>query len=166
MAGTGTKNRRYETVPQNTYDSNGSPIPNQLYKRIESDGSVVYDCQDISGVIRKNKEEYRRPNNHFIYVCDNGVETVKACVGSPRINGTIIPVNEILTVEGFWYNCTSQGKDGKAVYTEEDACNINGKLHHIGDVISAGITTFRCDSTNYNMTLSSVIMHSEVSSTP
>ncbi|KAM3727564.1 Uncharacterized protein ACO02O_04218 [Dirofilaria immitis] len=134
--GTGTRNVKYETIANNIIDNDGNIIPQTSNK----DG-----CIDIMGKIRQNGEEYERQNGKFKYKCINGIETITACIGSDRTAKTLIKVGDTFIKDGFWHKCTYHANNETAIYTEENACNVNGKLYHINDEVQCEFIIMKCN---------------------
>lgn len=149
--GSGTRNVKHETVANNILDENGHPIAQKLNERKDASGRTVYDCTDIMGKLRRNGEEYERPNGKFKYKCENGIEVITACVGTDRTGKALIKVGQTLNKDGFWHKCTFYPNNQTAIYTEETACNVNDKLYHLGDSIRSAFFLMKCTEDGYKI---------------
>jgi len=137
---------RYETMPVNMVDQNGKPVGHR-----NGDGTTTFSCTDAMGQERKHGEEYERPNKHFKYRCNNGIEEVVACVGSDRTSKARIEVGQNLEVNGFWHRCVKH-ENNTVVYTQENSCNDpSGKEIHIGDEFALANLRFACDDGKYKI---------------
>ncbi|KAI6243860.1 hypothetical protein M3Y99_00051300 [Aphelenchoides fujianensis] len=139
----GSKNTRWETRT-GYVDENGKPIP--------AKNAAGSECTDMQGKVRKEGEEYERPqHHHFVYTCKNGLEEVKFCVGSNRTKNARIEVGQNLDVDGFWHKCTSH-ENGSVIYTQENSCrDLGGKEIHIGDEFSVANLRFACGDGTYTV---------------
>ena len=67
----GTRNVRWETMPNNRMDESGKAVKDTLHG---SKGS--FGCLDIQGREQAHGKEYTRPNGKFKYSCNDGLEEV------------------------------------------------------------------------------------------
>uniref|UniRef100_A0A1I8A6P3 DUF3421 domain-containing protein n=1 Tax=Steinernema glaseri TaxID=37863 RepID=A0A1I8A6P3_9BILA len=148
--GTGVHHVRYETVPNNFVDKLGNEVPNRANSHKGGDGKEVYDCIDVMGAVKAHGTEYERPNGRFKYRCNNGIEEVAACVGSPRANKAVIKVGTSHDVDGFWHKC-ERFPNKTVVYTEEARCNVKGKDYHVGDEIQGAYIRMVCQEAGYKV---------------
>uniref|UniRef100_A0A915PGU6 Abnormal cell migration protein 18-like fibronectin type I domain-containing protein n=1 Tax=Setaria digitata TaxID=48799 RepID=A0A915PGU6_9BILA len=149
--GTGAKNVKYETVANNAFTKDGNIVPQTANARVDLNGRTIYDCTDIMGRIRRNGEEYERPNHKFKYKCDNGIERITACIGTERTGKALIKVGETFTKDGFWHKCTHYANNETAIYAEEAACEVNNKLYHISDEIRSEFFVMKCSENGYKI---------------
>jgi len=150
FSGSGSRNVRYETMPNNFVDKQGNEVPNKMNSHKSPDGKEVYDCIDGMGAVKAHGSDYERPNGRFKYHCNNGIEEVAACVGSKRTNKALIKVGETKDVNGFWHKC-EQHSNKTVVYTEESTCNVKNKEYHVGDEIQGAFIRMICQKDGYKI---------------
>ena len=141
----GERNVRWETMPNNQVDESGKAVKSKMHGSAGSFG-----CLDIQGREQSHGNEYTRPNGKFKYKCNDGIEEVVACITSARANKQWIKVGETLDVDGFWHKCEAH-PNNSVIYTQENACNYNGKSYHVGDEVQVGYLRMECENDGYKV---------------
>lgn len=99
----------------------------------DAQGRPVTQCYSDSEGTRMNGEEWVTANGFWKVRCNNGTISIiglvsifaifikylpTACIATRRANFTEVPLDQTVTVDGWWYKC-SQKPDTKSVqYTE------------------------------------------------
>ncbi|KAE9550154.1 hypothetical protein FO519_006641 [Halicephalobus sp. NKZ332] len=138
------RNVRWESRATNLLDERGNPVP-QVYGPFGE-----FACIDFEGNHQMSGAEYTRPSGRFIYRCEEGIEEIVACQGSPRVEEQWIPVGETMMVNGFWHKCELY-KNTSVIYTQEKSCIYKGREYHIGEEIRVGFVRMTCELTGYKV---------------
>ncbi|KAK0414818.1 hypothetical protein QR680_011630 [Steinernema hermaphroditum] len=115
---------------------------------VRADGKEVLpdpcDCKDWYGRCKNSGEKWI-DDDTWRYECsgkNQSDSTFVGCQANEQVGKALLKVGENVTIDGFWYSCSSNEQRHK--YEQEPRCTVNESDHHVGEMFRDGVFQWIC----------------------